>query len=370
MTANEDLRASESAAAPARPASLPVPAPLTIAADADADLDPWSPNAAQIPGVAYSTPPPPPPPGAIVAAGGPTTTTDAPAEARTQGRTAAPTGTLAADTRRRTPFEPSPNPYPEPKSGWSRAAKLVAAALVATSLGLGAWAVNATSNADTKAARIAELERDLALLRGESTDLATRLGALQTVAEGTVTDAEQKIGAVQTELSTAIADRDAAQAQAGAYAALFPLDLTMVAAADPTGVYVLTVSGTVDVCTGYANPEIACAVESFPPDLTITGDATTGYIAASTWFDPTALVFNGTTYQGTSPVRSDFGDSCDEVVVPTSLVITVAPFSIAPSPVVSGMKALTLAGTVNVSTVEAATCIASSRTVSVTAQLA
>jgi hypothetical protein len=242
--------------------------------------------------------------------------------------------------------------------------------LVATSVGLGAWAVSARSSADTKAARIVELERDLAVVRGESTDLETRLGDMQTVAEGTVTDAEQKIGAVQTELATAIADRDAAQAQAGAYAALFPLDLTRVASADPTGVYVLTVSGAVDVCSGYANPDIACAVESFPPDLTITGDATTGYVAASTWFDPTALVFNGIAFQGTSPVRSDFGDSCDEVVVPTSLVITVAPFSIVPSPAVSGMKAVTLAGTVNVSTVEAATCIASSRTVGVTAQLA
>ena len=368
MTTNEDLRGAEPGAAPGRPAPLPGPAPLTIAGDVDSDLDPWSPNAAQIPGVAYSTPPPPPPPGAVVEPEGAFGAGEA--TTRSRPRAAAAPGSLLVDTARRVPFEPSPNPYPEPKAGWSRSAKLVTAVLVVASVGLGAWAARAKSNADTQAARIVQLESDLARVQGESTDLAARLGDLQTVAEGTVTNAEQKIGVVQTELATALADRDAAQAQAGAYAALFPIDLTRVASADPTGAYVLTVSGPVETCSGYSNLEIACAFESFPPDLTITGDATTGYVAASTWFEPVALTFDGTNYQGTSPVRPDFGDSCADVVVPSSLVITVAPFSIAPSPVASGMKAVTLAGTVKVSTTEVATCIASSRTARVTAQLA
>ncbi len=369
MTTNEELRGVEPIAAAGRPAPLPGPAPLTIAGDDDSDLDPWSPNAAQIPGVAYSTPPPPPPPGAVVAprvGSG----SSAPHDARSPFRATAAPGATVADVGRRAPFEPSPNPYPEPKPGWSPAAKWIAGALAVTSLGLGGWALRAKSSADTQAVRIGQLERDLAQVRDESTDLQARLGDMQTVAEGTVTDAEQKIGAVQTELSVAIADRDAAQAQAGAYAALFPLDLTTVASADPAGQYVVKVSGAVEVCIGYANPAIACAVESFPPDLAIAGDSTAGFVATSTWFDPVALTFNGTSYQGTGPVRPDFGDSCAEVVVPTSLVISVTPFSVAPSPAVSGMKAVTLAGTVNVSTVGAETCIASSRTASVRAQLA
>ena len=368
MTTNEDLRGAEPIPARSRPDHLPGPAPLAIAGDIDSDLDPWSPNAAHIPGVAYSTPRPPPPPGASVARQGETEAESSPVEADSNRRAAPVPGSRLADPARRPPFEPSANPYPEPKSGWSRAARLVAAGLVVTSLGLGAWAVRAKSSADMDAARIVALERDLAQVRGESTDLAAQLGDMQTFAAGTVTDAEQKIGAVQTELSTALADRDAARAQAGAYGALFPLDLTTMASADPTGAYVVTVSA-IETCSGYADLTIACAVESFPLDLTITGDATTGYIAASTWFDPVALTFNGTIYAGTSPVRPDFWDACGGDVVPTSLEITVAPFSIAPSPTVSGMKAVTMAGSIKVSTAEAATCIASSRTALVTAQL-
>lgn len=366
MTTNEELRGAEPISVPHRPSQLPGPAPLTIAGDADSDLDPWSPHAAQIPGVAYSTPPPPPPPGAAIVADGVPEPAAAPVDGRSPDQLASRPRSRSAG---RAPFAPSQNPYPEPKSGWSRAAKLVTVVLVATSLGLGAWAVSAKSNADTNAARIAELERDLAQLRGESTDLEARLGDLQTVAEGTVTDAEQKIGAVQTELSTVIADRDAARAQAGAYAALFPLSQTTMSSADPTGAYAVTVSA-VETCSGYADLVIACAVESFPPNVTITGDATAGYVAASTWFDPVALTFNGTSYEGTSPVHPDFGDFCDGAVVPTALAIALTPFSIAPSPEVSGMKAVTLAGTVKVSTAEASACIASSRTAQVTAQLA
>ncbi len=330
------------------------------------ELSPWSPNATPVSDVAHSTPIPPPPggPGASPL-GTPGTTIPSPLGV-SHGLTSSP---VEPESPNRPNSNVPVNPYPEPRRGWPLAAKLTAGVLLATSLGLGGWALSARSSANTKAATIVDLQDDLARAKKNAKELEGKLAEAQVAAEGTVTDAEQKIGALQTDLATASADRDAARAQATAYAGLFPLALPAVAGADPTGNYALTVSPIADSCTGYADLTSACGIDSFPSDITVTGDATAGYVAASTWFDGIALSFDGRAYVGSGPLKADFGNLCDSVEVPTTVSVSIGAYSITPSPTGAGMKAVSLAGRIGLSTAEAATCIASSRSADVVAQL-
>ncbi len=278
------------------------------------------------------------------------------------------------------PLDPSPpsgfGDWPSPgavlvesRRRWPRSAKLTAGALALSTVGLGGWAADERSTIATKSDTVADLTDDLGRSRTDVERLEGRLADTEQSARDTAADAARKIASVQADLSTASADRDAARAQAEAYAGLFPIDLNTVAGADPTGSYSLAVTPAVDACTGYADPTTACSVDTFPADLSVAGDATAGYVAASTWFDPIALTFDGSVFRGTGQLKVGFGNLCDGVEVATTVVVAAGPYSVAPTGGPTPMKAVVLTGRIDISTAEAATCLASSRRADVVAEL-
>jgi hypothetical protein len=316
-------------------------------------------NDEMLPTGTTALPPPPPPP--MPSPGGGWAPTSLPVEPQS-----APIdrGVASPSTAHR-----GRNDDTSPKRGWPRSAKLAALLLAVATVGLGGWALKTRSDVATKDSEIVALTSDLGRAHQESSELTEELLAAQRAASATAADAEQKIGGVQTDLSTVISERDAAKAQADAYAALFPLDVATIAGSDVTGGYSVAASPIPDSCVGYADSAIACGVDSFPSDLTIVGDVTAGFTVSSSWFDAVPLAASGRELQGTGTIKADFANLCDGVEVPTTLTISVGPSVVAPSPTSSGLKAVTLLGTVNLSTAEAGTCLASSRSANIAAQL-